>query len=52
MTPERLAAFLDHQLSPAAEEEVVAHFAECAACRQEMTAMRQLLKGREKRIPW
>jgi hypothetical protein len=52
MTAERLAAFLDHQLSPAAEEEVVAHFAECAACRQEMTAMRQLLKGREKRIPW
>ena len=52
MTPERLAAFLDHQLSPAAAEEVVAHFAECAACRREMTAMRQLLKGREKRSPW
>ena len=49
---ERLAAFLDHQLSPAAQEEVVAHFAECATCRREMTAMRQLLKGREKRTPW
>lgn len=49
---ERLAAFLDHQLSPAAREEVVAHFAECAVCRREMTAMRQLLKGRDKRPPW
>jgi len=49
---ERLAAFLDHQLSPTAQEEIVAHFAECAACRREMTAMRQLLKGRERRTPW
>jgi hypothetical protein len=49
---ERLVAFLDHQLPPAANEEVVAHFAECSACRREMTAVRQLLKRPEKRIPW
>ena len=50
--PERLAAYLDHQLAPAAREEVVAHFAECAECRREMTAMRRLLEERSKRRPW
>ena len=50
--PERLAAYLDHQLLPAAREEVVAHFAECAACRREMTAMRVLLRERSKRRSW
>jgi hypothetical protein len=50
--PERLAAFLDHQLAPVVRDEVVAHFAECAECRHEMTAMRQLLEGRSKRRSW
>jgi len=50
--PERLAAYLDHQLPPAAREEVVAHFAECVGCRREMTAMRVLLEGRSKRRRW
>jgi anti-sigma factor RsiW len=50
--PERLAAYLDHELSPTAREEVVAHFAECADCRREMTAMRRLLEERSKRRPW
>lgn len=49
---ERLAAYLDRQLSPAAREEVVAHFAECAACRREMTALRRLIQERRKRRPW
>src|SRR5512143_2278034 len=50
--PERLAAYLDHQLAPATRDEVVAHFAECAECRREMTAMRRLLQERSKRRPW
>jgi hypothetical protein len=50
--PERLAAYLDHELAPAAREEVVAHFAECAACRREMTALRVLLQQRSKRRSW
>ena len=50
--PERLAAFLDHELSPSARDEVVTHFAECADCRREMTALRRLIHGRRKKRPW
>jgi hypothetical protein len=50
--PERLAAYLDHQLTPAVREEVIAHYAECASCRREMTAMRVLLQARAKRRQW
>ena len=50
--PERLAAYLDHQLPPPSRDEVIAHFAECAACRREMTEMRVLLQARSKRRQW
>jgi hypothetical protein len=50
--PERLSAFLDNDLSPRAREEVVAHFAQCAECRREMTATRELLRQRSKRRAW
>jgi anti-sigma factor RsiW len=50
--PERLAAYLDHELSPAARDDVLAHFAECATCRREMTALRQLIQERRKRRSW
>jgi hypothetical protein len=50
--PERLAAYLDHELSPAARDDLLAHFAECAACRQEMTALRRLIQQQRKPRSW
>jgi len=52
VNPERLTAYLDHELPPAERQEVVAHFAECAECRREMTALRRLIADRSKRLSW
>ena len=45
----RLAAFLDQRLTPAEHGRVLAHFAECASCRREMTSVKRVLNTARKR---
>ena len=45
LSTEHLAAFLDGRLTGADRERAVRHFAGCAACRSELTELRDLLPG-------
>jgi len=49
VSAERLAAFLDRRLTPVEHEDAIAHFAECATCRREMTALRRVIAASHKR---